>query len=51
VANLKKFKANIDSSKMPLPNSLNIITGTGMTHRRPDGIHVISLTAPGNYML
>lgn len=47
-ANLKKFSANIDSSKMPLPKSLNIITGTGMTYRRPDGIHVISLAALGD---
>jgi predicted AAA+ superfamily ATPase len=47
-ANLKKFRANIDSTKMPLPKSLNIITGTGMTYRRPDGIHVISLAALGD---
>lgn len=47
-ANLKKFSANIDSSKMPLPKSLNIITGTGMSYRRPDGIHIISLTALGD---
>ncbi len=26
-------------------NSLNIITGTGMTHRRQDGINVISLAS------
>ncbi len=27
--------------------SLNIITGTGMTYRRPDGINVISLVSLG----
>ena len=44
---LKKFVQNIDSSKMDLPKSLNIITGTGMSHRRPDGINVISLASLG----
>jgi uncharacterized protein len=45
--NLKKFAGNIDVAKMDLPKSLNIITGTGMSHRRPDGINVISLTSLG----
>ena len=45
--NLKKFQKNIDTSKMDLPKSLNIITGTGMSHRRPDGINVISLASLG----
>ena len=45
--NLKKFQRNIDPDKMDLPKSLNIITGTGMTYRRPDGIHVISLGSLG----
>jgi len=45
--NLKKFAANIDTTKMNAPKSLNIITGTGMTYRRPDGINVISLAALG----
>lgn len=47
VENLKKFENNINSSKMSLPKSLNIITGTGMSHRRPDGINVISLASLG----
>ena len=47
VQNLKKFAKNIDASKMDLPKSLNIITGTGMSHRRPDGINVISLASLG----
>ncbi len=45
--NLKAFVKTIDTSKMNLPKSLNIITGTGMSHRRPDGINVISLASLG----
>ncbi len=45
--NLKKFVKNIDTAKMELPKSLNIITGTGMSYRRPDGINVISLASLG----
>lgn len=45
--NLKKFSANIDTQKMESPKSLNIITGTGMSYRRPDGINVISLASLG----
>lgn len=45
--NLKKFAKNIDATKMDLPKSLNIITGTGMSYLRPDGINVISLASLG----
>ena len=45
--NLKKFQRNIDTANMNLPKSLNIITGTGMTYRRTDGINVISLASLG----
>lgn len=45
--NLKKFNRNIDSNYMNLPKSLNIITGTGMTYVRSDGIHVISIASLG----
>ncbi len=45
--NLKKFAANIDKEKKESPKSLNIITGTGMSYRRPDGINVISLASLG----
>lgn len=45
--NLRKFKKNIDITKMEIPKSLNIITGTGMSYRRPDGINVISLASLG----
>ena len=44
---LTKFAANIDPDKMDLPRSLNIITGTGMSYRRRDGINVISLASLG----
>jgi uncharacterized protein len=45
--NLMKFEKNIDISKAELPSSLNIITGTGISYRRADGINVISLAALG----
>lgn len=45
--NLKRFEENIDTEKMEPPKSLNIITGTGMSYRRPDGINVISLASLG----
>ena len=45
--NLKKFATRIDTTKMDLPRSLNIITGTGMSYRRPDGVNVISLGSLG----
>ncbi len=45
---LKKFEDNIDTAKMKRPKSLNIITGTGMSYRRSDGINVISLAALGH---
>jgi hypothetical protein len=37
----------MDTEKMDLPKSLNVITGTGMSYRRPDGINVISLASLG----
>jgi predicted AAA+ superfamily ATPase len=45
--NLLKFYNNIDTAKMDLPKSLNVITGTDMSYSRPDGINVISLSALG----
>lgn len=47
VENLNKFVKNMDTEKMDLPKSLNVITGTGMSYRRPDGINVISLASLG----
>ena len=45
--NLKKFAANIDTARMEVPKSLNIITGIGLSYHRPDGINVISLASLG----
>ena len=45
--NLLKFNGLIDEKKCRKPASLNIITGTGMSFTRPDGINVISLASLG----
>ncbi len=44
---LKKFVSNLDRRKIKPPASLNIITGTGISYTRPDGINVISLASLG----
>ncbi|MCK9448832.1 MAG: DUF4143 domain-containing protein [Bacteroidales bacterium] len=44
---LLKFYELIDDSIQKKPVSLNIITGTGMSFSRPDGINVISLASLG----
>ena len=46
-ANLTKFAAVIDTTKTQAPQSLNIITGTGISYTRADGINVISLSSLG----
>jgi len=45
--NLKKLAAIIDEQKTFAPKSLNIITGTGISYTRKDGINVISLASMG----
>lgn len=45
--NLKKFTSIIDTSKTQSPKSLNIITGTGISFTRTDGVNVISLASLG----
>lgn len=45
--NLLKFNERIDVQKYSKPVSLNIITGTGMSFTRPDGVNVISLASLG----
>ena len=45
--NLLQFNRIIDTSKISKPASLNIITGTGMSFTRPDGINVISIASLG----
>ena len=46
-ANLTKFVSILDTTKIPAPKSLNIITGTGISYTRKDGINVISLSSLG----
>jgi hypothetical protein len=45
--NLLKFNERIDEKKYRKPASLNIITGTGMSFTRTDGINVISFASLG----
>jgi predicted AAA+ superfamily ATPase len=46
-ANLKKMASLIDAEKVPPPKSLNVITGTGISYTRNDGINVVSLASLG----
>ncbi|MDR0982319.1 MAG: DUF4143 domain-containing protein [Culturomica sp.] len=46
-ANLLKLASVVDASKSSAPKSLNIITGTGISYTRTDGINVISLASLG----
>ncbi|MDR1883926.1 MAG: DUF4143 domain-containing protein [Prevotella sp.] len=46
-ANLKKLVAVLDEKKVKPPKSLNIITGTGISYTRADGINVISPASLG----
>ncbi|MHC1779115.1 MAG: ATP-binding protein [Bacteroidales bacterium] len=46
-ANLLKFCRFIDTSKSVKPSSLNIITGSGSSYTRPDGVNVISIASLG----
>jgi predicted AAA+ superfamily ATPase len=46
-ANLLRFAALVDPQKSGMPKSLNIITGTGMSYTRKDGINVISFASLG----
>jgi predicted AAA+ superfamily ATPase len=45
--NLLALRDNINIAKTSLPKSLNIITGSGMTYARKDGVNVISLSSLG----
>jgi predicted AAA+ superfamily ATPase len=47
VANLNKFVSILDDEKIKQPKSLNIITGTGISYTRQDGINVISIASLG----
>jgi len=46
-ASLNKLVSILDSKKINQPKSLNIITGTGISYTRKDGINVISLASLG----
>lgn len=46
-ASLNKLVAVLDNKKTTPPKSLNIITGTGISYTRQDGINVISLASLG----
>lgn len=46
-ASLNKFVSLLDQTKVKPPCSLNIITGTGISYTRQDGINVISLASLG----
>ncbi|MDR1370063.1 MAG: DUF4143 domain-containing protein [Dysgonamonadaceae bacterium] len=46
-ANLNKLVSILDNTKTEPPKSLNIITGTGISYTRSDGINVISLASLG----
>jgi predicted AAA+ superfamily ATPase len=46
-ANLNKLVSVLDVVKIQPPKSLNIITGTGISYTRSDGINVISLASLG----
>lgn len=48
-ASLKKLVSILDTKKIKPPRSLNIITGTGISHTRNDGINVISLASLGAF--
>jgi predicted AAA+ superfamily ATPase len=45
--NLLKFTLNLDGKRVSTPKSLNIITGTGISYTRNDGINVIALSSLG----
>ncbi|GHT60021.1 ATPase AAA [Bacteroidia bacterium] len=45
--NLLHFNSIIDTTKTNPPKSLNVITGTGISYTRKDGVNVISLASLG----
>ena len=46
-ASLKKFASILDKDSVQAPKSLNIITGTGISYTRNDGINVIAMASLG----
>jgi len=47
-ANLLRFASALDPARNKPAGSLNIITGTGISYTRPDGINVIALSSLGH---
>ena len=45
--NLLKFKARVDTSVVGEPTFLAVLTNSEYSYTRPDGVHVISITALG----
>lgn len=45
--NLLKFASILDEKRVDTPKSLNIITGTGQSYTRNDGVNVVSLSSLG----
>jgi len=45
--NLKKMAALIDTDKVKPPKSLNVVTGTGISYTRNDGVNVVALGSLG----
>lgn len=45
--NLLKFASILDEKRVDTPKSLNIITGTGISYTRNDGVNVVSLSSLG----
>ncbi len=46
-SNLLKFQSKLNPKKVKAPMSLNVITGTGISYQRKDGINVISVASLG----
>lgn len=40
---LLRFARTVDTEKAGSPSSLNVITGSGFAHRRPDGVNVVPI--------
>jgi hypothetical protein len=46
-ASLLRFASSVDTTRHGEPAALGVITSTGYAGRRPDGVHVIPITALG----
>ena len=46
-AALRRFADSVDHAKHGPPSILGVITGTGVAHRRSDGVHVIPISTLG----